>query len=124
MACPMSKSLRREECLRLAAEMVERLEGWYDVRSQASFGEIEQQARQERREFMGQVLGVLINGRDRGICLEVPSCEQCKQDTGGEPGTKAAGGSQLNSYVFELNADSRGKICSTVPLVFPSHRGV
>lgn len=58
----MSRARRRETCVRLAEEMVERLEAWYDAHPDASFGEIEQQARQERRTFMGQVLEILING--------------------------------------------------------------
>lgn len=72
-----SRDRRREVCLQLAEEMIERLEAWYDAHPEASFGEVEQQARQERREFMGQVLEILINGRDTGFCLEAPCCERC-----------------------------------------------
>lgn len=73
----MSRAQRRAECVQAAEEMVDRLEAWYDAHPEASFGEIEQQARQERRELMGQVLGVLINGRDVGVSTEAPCCECC-----------------------------------------------
>jgi len=77
MSRRMSRVRRREACVRLAEEMVERLEAWYDAHPDASFGEIEQQARQERRTFMGQVLEIVINGRDTGFRLELPRCERC-----------------------------------------------
>jgi hypothetical protein len=51
--------------MKVAEEMLAKLEAWYDAHPDASFGEIEQQARQERRELMGEVLAVLINGRDQ-----------------------------------------------------------
>lgn len=34
------------------------------------------EARQKRRELMGQALAVLINGRDSGL-VEAPCCSQC-----------------------------------------------
>ncbi|MGQ9599829.1 MAG: hypothetical protein ACUVWZ_10480 [Anaerolineae bacterium] len=42
------------------------LEAWYDAHPDASFGEIEHQARQERQALMGQGLEALVNGRDPG----------------------------------------------------------
>jgi hypothetical protein len=63
--------------MRAAEEMIEELETWYDEHPDASFGEIEEQARQERRELMGKVLEVVVNGRDTGFQLEPPCCEAC-----------------------------------------------
>lgn len=76
MARQMSRARRRALCMKLAEEMFANLEAWYDAHPDASFGEIEQQARQERRQLMGEVLAVLINGRDTGVG-EVPRCERC-----------------------------------------------
>jgi len=73
----VSRAQRRERFLRLAGAMFEELESWYDAHPEASFGEIEAQARQKRRELMGQALAVLINGRDNGMGVEAPRCSQC-----------------------------------------------
>lgn len=77
MTRQMSRARRREAMMRAAEEMIERLETWYDAHSDACFGEIEEQARQERRAWMGQVLEVVVNGRDTGFQLEPPCCEAC-----------------------------------------------
>ena len=77
MARQMSRAQRRAACMQAAEEMIAKLEGWYDAHPDASFGEIEQQARQERRELMGGVLEVLINGRDTGVQARAPRCEIC-----------------------------------------------
>lgn len=77
MTRQMSRARRREAMMRAAEEMFERLETWYDAHPDASFGEIEEQARQERRGMMGQVLEVVVNGRDTGFQLEPPHCESC-----------------------------------------------
>jgi len=72
----LSRAQRRERFLQLAADTFEELEAWYDAHPEASFGEIEAEARQKRRELMGQALAVLINGRDSGL-VEAPCCSQC-----------------------------------------------
>ena len=77
MTRQISRARRRKAVLQAAEEMVDRLEGWYDAHPEASFGEIEQRARQERRQFMGQVLEIVVNGRDTGFCLQPPRCERC-----------------------------------------------
>jgi len=67
MTRQMSRARRREAMMRATEEMIEKLETWYDAHPDASFGEIEEQARQGRRELMGQVLEVVVNGRDTGF---------------------------------------------------------
>ena len=82
MTREMSRARRREAMLRAAEEMVDKLEAWYDAHPEASFGEIEEHARQERRAWMGQVLEVVVNGRDTGFQLEPPRCETCGVEMG------------------------------------------
>lgn len=77
MARKMSRRRRKEAFLMAASETFERLEGWYDEHPEATFGEIEQEARRRRRELMGQALEVLVNGRDNGVEVEGIPCEQC-----------------------------------------------
>lgn len=60
-----------------AAEMFEHLERWYDEHPDASFGELEQEARHARRAFLGEALGELVNGRHAKPELEPPHCGQC-----------------------------------------------
>lgn len=77
MARPMSRGKRVETFLEEARKMYEGLEEWYDAHSEASFGELEEQARQRRRELMGRCLELLINGRDTGFQLKLPQCAVC-----------------------------------------------
>ena len=77
MARKMSRRRRKEAFLVAASEAFERLEDWYDEHPEATFGEIEQEARRCRRELMGQALEVLVNGRDNGVEVEGVPCEQC-----------------------------------------------
>jgi hypothetical protein len=60
-----------------AKRMYDQLEEWYDAHPQASFGELEAEARKRRREMMGKALEVLVNGRDTGAQVELPTCKQC-----------------------------------------------
>ena len=64
MAPTKSRSQRKAAFLQAAGEMYERLEVWYDAHAAATFEEIEQELRQQRRELMGGVLATLIVGRD------------------------------------------------------------
>jgi hypothetical protein len=74
-----SRAQREAAFLKLATDLYTQLEEWYDQHPAASFGELEQEARRLRREFMGQGLAVVINGRDTGFQLEEPVCPQCGQ---------------------------------------------
>lgn len=75
-----SRAQRREQFLRRAGEMFEALEDWYDAHPAATFGEIEQQARAQRRQLMGETLGILINQRAHAVELQPPVCARCGRE--------------------------------------------
>jgi hypothetical protein len=79
MAQTQTAAERKAEFMAAAAQMYEQLEAWYELHPEASFGEIEAEARQRRRELMGSVLATLINGRDTGYQAVHPRCEACGQ---------------------------------------------
>ena len=79
MPRPMTRAERKAAFMKQAEEMFEELESWYDQNPEASFEEIEGQARQERRKLMGESLSIMINGRDVGKTEEAARCEQCGQ---------------------------------------------
>ena len=70
---------RKAAFLTAAASLYDQLETWYQAHPSASFGELEQAARQPRRSLMGQMLATLINGRTTGYQAERPLCPQCQQ---------------------------------------------
>ena len=75
----MSRAQREAAFLERAAQMYATLEDWYDQHPEASFGEIEAEARRLRHQLMGEGLAVLINGRDTGHQVEPPRCSGCGQ---------------------------------------------
>lgn len=78
MAHTKSRGQRREAFMEIAGEMYDQLEDWYEEHPEASFGEVEAQARRERRELMGETIRILVNERDTGYQLPPPKCEKCK----------------------------------------------
>jgi hypothetical protein len=62
-----------------AGQMYDEMESWYDQHTSASFGEIESEARGQRRKLMGEALGILINGRDTGNQVEASRCQKCEK---------------------------------------------
>jgi DNA-directed RNA polymerase subunit RPC12/RpoP len=79
MAQTQTAAERKAEFLAAAAQMYEQLEAWYEAHPEASFGEIEAEARWRRRALMGSALATLINGRDSGYQSARPTCAQCGQ---------------------------------------------
>jgi hypothetical protein len=77
MTRPMSRSKRKETFLTAASEMYDGLEGWYDIHPEATFEEIEAEARRRRRALMGKGLEIVINGRDTGYRVEGVRCRKC-----------------------------------------------
>jgi hypothetical protein len=80
MTRPQSRANREAAFMKEAKRMYEQMEDWYDAHPQASFGEIEAEARKRRRELMGKALAQLVNGRDAGAQVEMPKCKQCGRD--------------------------------------------
>jgi hypothetical protein len=77
MSRPQSRARREAAFMKEAKRMYEQLEEWYDAHPQASFGELEAEARKRRRALMGKALEQLVNGRDAGAQVEAPQCEHC-----------------------------------------------
>jgi len=77
MTRPMSRSKRKETFLTAASEMYDGLEGWYDTHPEATFEEIEAEARRRRRALMGKGLEIVVNGRDTGYRVEGVRCPKC-----------------------------------------------
>lgn len=75
----MSKEERREAFMSRAGTLFEEMEAWYEAHPEATFGEIEAELRQQRRQLMGETQAVLINGRDTGYQREAPECGACGQ---------------------------------------------
>ncbi len=79
MSGQMSRAQRQSAFLESASRLFNQLEDWYEEHPQASFAELESQARQGRRTLMGEALAVLINGRTEGYQFEPPRCPACGQ---------------------------------------------
>ena len=77
MAHTKSRSQRRAAFIGIAGEMYDHLEDWYEEHPTASFGEVETEARRERRGLMGEMLRILVNERDTGFQWTPPICERC-----------------------------------------------
>jgi hypothetical protein len=79
MAPIQSRSQRQAAFMQAASAMYEHLEGWYDAHPAATFEELEQELRQQRRALMGGALATLIVGRDSGYQASAPPCPECGQ---------------------------------------------
>ena len=79
MSRPKSREKRKKAFMQEAEKLFDEMDNWYDKNPDASFEDIENRARIERREMMGKSLGVLINGRDVGKTLEAPDCDECEK---------------------------------------------
>ena len=74
-----SRTQRKAGFLNAAEAMYECMEDWYDAHPDASFEEIEEEMRRQRRGLMGGALETLIVGRDSGFEVEPPACPACRQ---------------------------------------------
>ena len=72
-----SRASRQAALMEEAKKMYNELEEWYDANPNASFGEVEVEARKQRRELMGDGLAILVNGRDTGFQMEAVKCKEC-----------------------------------------------
>ena len=77
MSRPQSRAGREAAFMKEAKRMYEQLEDWYEKHPQASFGELEAEARKRRRALLGKTLEQLVNGRDVGVQIEGQKCEHC-----------------------------------------------
>lgn len=77
MARRMSRQARKETALVAASELIDKMEDWYDEHEDATFVEIETKMGELRREMMGEIMAVMINGRDTGLQSEAPCCQKC-----------------------------------------------
>lgn len=77
MAKLMNRAERKIAYLEKADLFFEEMEDWYDDHPEATFEEIEQETRKQRRKLMGGSLEILVNGRDTGKEKERPVCEEC-----------------------------------------------
>lgn len=76
---PTSRAKRREACREAMDALMEEMEAWYAAHPEATFGELEEKLRQERRALMGQVLEILINRRQHDSEAEEPLCPSCER---------------------------------------------
>ena len=74
-----SRTQRKAEFMKAADAMYESMEDWYDAHPAASFEEIEEALRQQRRGLMGSTLETLIVGRDSGFEVQPRMCSKCGQ---------------------------------------------
>jgi len=79
MCRPMPRDDRKKAFMQVAEKLFDEIDDWYSENPEASFEELEAQARKARREMMGQSLGIIINGRDVGKTSEAPRCQVCQK---------------------------------------------
>ena len=77
MSRPQSRAPRKAAFMAEAERLYEALEDRYDKSPQASFGEIEAEARKRRRVLRGKALEQWVKGGDTGRQVEAPKCAPC-----------------------------------------------
>lgn len=77
MTRKQSRDKRHANFIEAAERLFNEMEDWYEENPEASFEEIESEARKRRRAFMGKSLEIWVNGRDTGNQVEGVKCERC-----------------------------------------------
>jgi YgiT-type zinc finger domain-containing protein len=79
MAEPAKRTLTREDLKKYTDQWVDELLDWSEARPDATLDEIENHARFKRREFMSQVLRVMITQHGNGYAVAGVPCPECGQ---------------------------------------------
>ena len=72
-----TRSEARDAFLRMASQMWDEFNAWYDAHPDATFDEMEQQLSRWRRPLMGEALALTLERGELGAMPEPPRCEQC-----------------------------------------------
>lgn len=73
----VSREAKREKFLAMSLKLFEEMEAWYEEHPEATFSELELRLREGRRELMGKLLGILLEGQEQRVVQEAPSCPEC-----------------------------------------------
>ena len=74
---------KKEEFMKEAEEMYERIVEWREKNEGADFDEIANEVGKERRELMGKLIGELTMQKREEVEAEETKCPKCEEETGG-----------------------------------------
>jgi hypothetical protein len=73
----LTPSEAREEFASQATDLLDAINAWYRDHPGATFDEIEEQLGQQRRDFLGELLELILRQGDLGATAEAPDCPKC-----------------------------------------------
>ena len=73
----LTPSEAREEFTIRATGLWDTVNAWYREHPTATFDEIEEQLGQQRREFLGELVELMLRQGDLGATAEAPDCPKC-----------------------------------------------